>query len=60
MTIRNADKKSIIEMAQEMQAKVDKIRQRKDESFTRMKGMMGILPGFLSTMVLKTRIVGYS
>ena len=52
MTIRNADQKSLTQIAQEMQDRVLLIKQKKDTSFTKMKNTMGMLPGFLSRVVL--------
>lgn len=52
MTVRNADQKSVVQIAREMEERVQLIKQRKDHSFTRMKKTMGLLPGFLSHLVL--------
>lgn len=47
-TIRGADKKSIVEIAQEMREKVLRIRQKGDPDYKKMKGTMRLLPGFLT------------
>jgi pyruvate dehydrogenase E2 component (dihydrolipoamide acetyltransferase) len=51
-TIRNADQKSIDEIAAELQAKADRIRQRGDEDFKGSKNIIGMLPGMLSKFIL--------
>ena len=51
-TLRDVDKKSVSELALEMQARVDAIRNKGDPEFRRMKGMMGMLPGLLTKYVL--------
>ena len=51
-TIRNIDQKSVIEIAGELNEKAQKIRDKADRSFTRMKGLMGLLPGFLAGPML--------
>lgn len=52
MTIRHADRKSIVEIAQEMRERADRIRKQGDPEFKKMKSTMGMLPGFLSRYVL--------
>jgi pyruvate/2-oxoglutarate dehydrogenase complex dihydrolipoamide acyltransferase (E2) component len=52
MTIRDADKKSIAEMAVEMQVRIDSIRRKGDPEYRKMKSLMGSLPGFFSRYVL--------
>jgi pyruvate dehydrogenase E2 component (dihydrolipoamide acetyltransferase) len=52
MTIRNADRKSIPELAREMATRVHSIRKQGDPEFKKMKGTMGLLPGFVSRYIL--------
>lgn len=52
MTVRNADQKSLFEIAREMESRVQLIKQKKDQSFTKMKKTMGSLPGFFASFVL--------
>jgi pyruvate dehydrogenase E2 component (dihydrolipoamide acetyltransferase) len=52
MTVRNADKKSIVEIAREMEERVQAIKTKKDQSFTKMKKTMGGLPGWAASFVL--------
>lgn len=52
MTVRNADQKSIIAIAQEMEERIRLIKQKKDHSFTKMKNTMGLLPGIFSQYIL--------
>jgi pyruvate/2-oxoglutarate dehydrogenase complex dihydrolipoamide acyltransferase (E2) component len=52
ITIRNIDKKSILEISAEMQARVDRIRKQGDPEFRKMKGTMGGLPGMFARYVL--------
>lgn len=52
MTVRDADQKSVAEIAREMQTKVEDIRQKGDPAFKQMKGTMGLLPGFLVSYAL--------
>ena len=47
MVIRNADQKSAIEIAREMEEKVVDIRDRGDKDYKKMKGTIGMLPGML-------------
>jgi pyruvate dehydrogenase E2 component (dihydrolipoamide acetyltransferase) len=46
-TIRNANHKSIVEIAQEMQERVHQIREKGDPNFRKMKDTMGLIPGLL-------------
>ncbi|HMN69185.1 MAG TPA: 2-oxo acid dehydrogenase subunit E2 [Bdellovibrionales bacterium] len=48
LTIREADTKSVTAIAREMQGLVSDIREKGDPGFKRMKGLMGLLPGFLA------------
>src|SRR5262249_20860453 len=52
MTIRNTDKKSLAEIAQEMQTRAQKIRKEGDPEFKKMKSTMGLLPGWATKFVL--------
>lgn len=51
-TVREANKKSIIAIAEEMQNSIHKIRKEGDPSFRRMKNSIGFIPGFLVATVL--------
>jgi len=51
-TIRNADKKSISEIAMEIQEKANRIRQHGDPDFKKVKSTIGIFPGFLMRSVI--------
>ncbi len=50
--IRDADKKSIQEIAREMNERVKAIRERRDRSYTKMKNLAAALPGALAFMLL--------
>ncbi len=52
MTVREADRKSMVEIAREMEERVRVIKERRDQSFTRMKGTFGMLPGIFSRLIL--------
>lgn len=52
MTIRQADTKSIPELAIEMQLRAEKIRKQGDPEFKKMKSTMGGLPAWASRFVL--------
>jgi pyruvate dehydrogenase E2 component (dihydrolipoamide acetyltransferase) len=52
-TIRNIDQKSLPEIANEMQARVGRIRQTGDVDYKQMKKTMRMLPGFMSGFVLR-------
>jgi pyruvate/2-oxoglutarate dehydrogenase complex dihydrolipoamide acyltransferase (E2) component len=47
ITIREADKKTMAEMAGEMQSAVTLVREKGDPAFKKSKNMMKIMPGFL-------------
>lgn len=51
--IVDADKKSLKEMAAEMQDAVDKVRNRKDQALEKSKGTIGMIPFMLMNMFLK-------
>lgn len=51
-TIRNADKKSIVQIATEMEERVQTIRKKGDPDFKKMKNLMKLIPGFLSGLLL--------
>ena len=60
-TIRQAEAKSIAEIAAELQAKVDGIRRQGDPEFRRMKGVFGALPGCLAGPLLRVSgVVAYT
>lgn len=52
MSVREADKKSVARVARELQESVREIREQGDPAFKRMKGIMGLLPGFAIRWVL--------
>jgi pyruvate dehydrogenase E2 component (dihydrolipoamide acetyltransferase) len=52
VTVLAAETKSTVDLAREIGARVGKVRDGSDRSFSRMKGMMGLLPGFLAGLVL--------
>jgi pyruvate/2-oxoglutarate dehydrogenase complex dihydrolipoamide acyltransferase (E2) component len=52
MTIRSADKKTIAQIATEMEIRVREIKTKQDQSFTKMKNLMGLLPGCMAKFVL--------
>jgi pyruvate dehydrogenase E2 component (dihydrolipoamide acetyltransferase) len=52
MTIRQADTKSITELALEMQSRAERIRTQGDPEFKKMKKTMGGLPGWASRYIL--------
>jgi pyruvate/2-oxoglutarate dehydrogenase complex dihydrolipoamide acyltransferase (E2) component len=51
-TIRNADQKSIRQVAREMEEKVQLIKSKQDQSYTKMKGLFGLVPGILSSLLI--------
>lgn len=51
--IVDADKKSLKEMAAEMQEAVDKVRNRKDQALEKSKGTIGMIPFMLMNAFLK-------
>jgi pyruvate/2-oxoglutarate dehydrogenase complex dihydrolipoamide acyltransferase (E2) component len=57
VTVRQADKKTILEIASEMQGKVTRIRKEGDLEFKKTKGTMKFIPGFLVACVLD--LVGF-
>lgn len=52
MTVREAHRKSIPEIAQEMETRVQAIKQKRDHSFTKMKKTMGAFPGYFAAFIL--------
>jgi pyruvate dehydrogenase E2 component (dihydrolipoamide acetyltransferase) len=52
MTIKNADQKSIPEIAQEMEFRVLQIRKEKDPAFSKMKSNLQWVPGFFTRWIL--------
>ncbi|MEK7692189.1 MAG: 2-oxo acid dehydrogenase subunit E2 [Bdellovibrionota bacterium] len=52
MTVRNADRKSLAQIATEMNERVQAIKQKKDRTFDQTKTMMGLLPGFLAGLMI--------
>ncbi len=61
VTIRQADKKSIAELADEMAGRVAKIREKGDPEFKQVKGMMRMMPGMLVGKLLDlTSILMYT
>lgn len=51
-TVRGIDKKNILEIAEDMQKKVKRIRETGDIDYKKMKKTMGNMPAFLSRWVL--------
>jgi pyruvate dehydrogenase E2 component (dihydrolipoamide acetyltransferase) len=47
MTVRNADQKSLLDIAREMEDRVKAIKSKKDKSFTRSKNTVSLFPGLL-------------
>jgi pyruvate/2-oxoglutarate dehydrogenase complex dihydrolipoamide acyltransferase (E2) component len=54
--IEDADQKSLKDIAAEMQATIDKVRQRKDAALEKSKGMVAMIPFMF--MNLFTRLIG--
>ncbi|MEO5970900.1 MAG: 2-oxo acid dehydrogenase subunit E2 [Bdellovibrionia bacterium] len=52
-TIREADKKSVLQIAKEMQGSIQKIRNQGDPDFRRMKNTLGLIPGFFVSAAIK-------
>jgi len=52
LTIRNADKKTMTAIAQEMQERIELIRKKGDPDFKKMKKTIGGIPGWLSSTVI--------
>jgi pyruvate dehydrogenase E2 component (dihydrolipoamide acetyltransferase) len=52
LTVRNINQKNIVEIAKEMNVRVAKIKNRTDTSYTKMKGLIGIVPTFLVKCIL--------
>lgn len=50
--IRCADQKTIANIAAELQGEVNQIRQKGDPAFRKMKGTMGMIPGFLCSYLI--------
>lgn len=60
-TIRNADQKSIQEIARELQGSARTIREKGDPAFKKMKQSLKLLPGWLSWWVIQfTAFVQYT
>ncbi len=51
--IENAEKKTLKEMAEELQATIDRVRQRKEESLEKGKGLVGMVPFLFMNVFLK-------
>ena len=52
MTVRQAEQKSLPEIAAEMRQKVERIRKDNDPAFAKMKNLFGFLPGFLAAPLI--------
>jgi pyruvate dehydrogenase E2 component (dihydrolipoamide acetyltransferase) len=52
LVIREADKKTLSDIAREMKDRVDTIRTKGDPAFKQMKGTMGLLPGWATRYAL--------
>lgn len=53
-TVRNADQKSLTQIAQELQKGAKEIREKGDPAFKRMKSSLKLLPGWLSWPIIQT------
>jgi len=53
MTVRSEETKSITDISKEMEDRVRAIREKRDQSYTKMKKNMGDLPGILSGLAIK-------
>jgi pyruvate/2-oxoglutarate dehydrogenase complex dihydrolipoamide acyltransferase (E2) component len=53
MVVRSCNRKSLAEISREMQERVLEIRTKGDPAFKKMKNLMGLMPGMLSSIVLK-------
>ncbi len=51
--VEDADQKTLLQLADEIQATIDKVRKRKDESLEKGKGMVGFIPFLLMNLFLK-------
>ena len=51
--IEHAEKKSLLEMAKEMQETIDRVRQRKEEALEKGKGTIALIPFMLMNAFLK-------
>lgn len=51
-TVRHANKKTLLQIAEEMQSSIRKIREKGDPDFRRMKNTMGLIPGMLVRWVI--------
>lgn len=52
ITVREAEKKSLVDIAREINRKCRAVRDRSDKSYDQMKGLMSMLPGWLTGLVL--------
>src|SRR5262249_19759423 len=52
MVVFHADQKSIPSITREMEERVQSIKTKKDKSFTKMKGMIAWMPGFLVKYII--------
>jgi pyruvate dehydrogenase E2 component (dihydrolipoamide acetyltransferase) len=52
MTVRNVDRKTLLEIAQEIETKAKQIRAREDQTFIKTKGLFSRVPGLLSRFFL--------
>jgi pyruvate dehydrogenase E2 component (dihydrolipoamide acetyltransferase) len=52
MTVRNADRKTVLEITREMEERVRAIKEKRDRSFDRMKGLFGRIPPLLAGPLL--------
>jgi len=56
-TIRNIDKKSLVEICNELSAEVDKVRGNKDEEFKKNMALVKLLPTFVLSIM--SSIIGF-
>lgn len=52
ITIRQAETKSVVDIAKEIDRKSKAVRDRSDKSYDQMKGLMAFLPGWLTGFIL--------
>lgn len=52
LTVREAERKSTVDIAKEIEAKARAVKNRSDKSYDQMKSLMSILPGWLTGLVL--------
>lgn len=51
--VEDADQKTLLQLADEIQATIDKVRKRKDEALEKGKGLIGLIPFLFMNLFLK-------